>query len=228
MAASMFVPGRFEMPEHADTPAALAIAATYACASGATPAQVRALTDRVLAALRDRTHLPNDLLAEAFAVSFSATPLVWADEIEAAEEILAIGRARSRGAGSLTAFSSAAHASALVCLRRGRLTEGLAHARDALAIVQGGWGLLDRWAPLGMVRLQIARGDLAAARAALPPLPDGPPRIEDALTIKLHGVLAAERSEHAQALAHFEAAGREAQRWGWCTRAPSTGDRAQR
>lgn len=214
MAASMFVPGRFEMPEHADTPAALAIAATYACGSGATPAQVRALTDRVLAALRDRTHLPHDLLAEAFAVSFSATPLVWADEIEAAEEILAIGRARSRGAGSLTAFSSAAHASALVCLRRGRLTEGLAHARDALAIVQGGWGLLDRWAPLGMVRLQIARGDLAAARAALPPLPDGPPRIEDALTIKLHGVLAAERGEHAQALAHFEAAGREAQRWG--------------
>lgn len=214
LAASMFVPGRFELPEHAETPAALAIAATYACGSGATPRQVRALTDRVLAALRERHDDPHDLLAEAFAVSFSATPLVWADELDAAEEILAIGRARSRGAGSLTAFSSVAHASALVCLRRGRLAEGLAHARDALAIVQGGWGLLDRWAPLGMVRLQLALGDLRAARAALPPLGEGTPRIEDALTAKLHGVLAAEEGGHAEALAHFEAAGREAQRWG--------------
>lgn len=214
LAASMFVPGRFELPARAETPAALAIAATYACGSGATPQQVRALTDRVLAALRDRSGDAHDLLAEAFAVSFSATPLVWADELDAAEEILAIGRARSRGAGSLTAFSSVAHTSALVCLRRGRLTEGLAHARDALAIVHGGWGLLDRWAPLGMVRLQIALGDLQAARAALPALRESAPRIEDALTAKLHGVLAAEAGAHGEALEHFEAAGREAQRWG--------------
>ena len=97
--------------------------------------------------------------------------LIFADELELAEQHLHGLLADGRRHGSLVPVAGASSMRALCALRRGDMTRTLGEADAALTAAHGGFGLITRLAAAYRAHALIERGELEAAELALGDLP---------------------------------------------------------
>ncbi|MGH3212048.1 MAG: helix-turn-helix transcriptional regulator, partial [Trebonia sp.] len=125
-------------------------------------ALVRALAERATATdpLVDPASLGilNGLVVQA---------LCCVDELDAAERISDAALTESRRRGSLLSFTLASYHRAIGRYHRGELGSALADLDQARVAAREGWTAGDSWSGGLRVQIQVERGDLAAARAAL-------------------------------------------------------------
>lgn len=191
------------------SPIGLGVAAATAAARGATPARVRALTDRVALARPG-----DDPLTRALAAAFALVALLWSDEVEAAERALELVLPAVRDAGSLTAFGSLSHLRAHVRLRQGRLAEAIADARQPLELRRDGWGVYRGWAAARLAQAHVERGELDEAAAAVAAGLEGDERLlERAFVLEAAAELALAQGDPAGALDLLRAAGERLAAW---------------
>ena len=90
------------------------------------------------------------------------------DELDDAERICAAAIAAARRRGSLLNFTMTSYHRAIGRYHRGELSSALADLDQALLASQEGWTAGDSWTSSLCVHIHVERGDLAAARKALP------------------------------------------------------------
>jgi DNA-binding CsgD family transcriptional regulator len=130
------------------------------------------------------------------------------DELDEAERICAAAIAAARRRGSLLNFTMASYHRAIGRFHRGELSSALADLDQALLSSQEGWTAGDSWTGGLRVHIHVERGDLAAAREALPLSADARPGSMDLPIARFaHAVLALAEGRPEAALADAEAAG---------------------
>jgi DNA-binding CsgD family transcriptional regulator len=193
----------------ARAPITLAVRASTAATRGASPAEVRALAAKV-----PLERLEVALLPTAIGVAFATTALLWSDELDAAEAMLAVALPAVRDGGSLTAFGSLSHLRALVRLRQGRLAEAIADGQPGLELRREGWETYRGWTGARLAVAHLARGELAEAEALVAIGMGGDPTgLDHAFVLEAAGEVALARGDAATALAHQLAAGELVERW---------------
>jgi DNA-binding CsgD family transcriptional regulator len=147
-----------ELPED---PALLAQLAPLMALLGLPAERVRPMADAAFGpAVRDAAAWNGLTLA------FLAAAGVYTEDVARAERAIAELERFAIARGSALAWSNARHMRAELRFRQGRLEEAIADAQESLDIAAAGWAFwISRAAGL-VVRGQIARGDLAAARTA--------------------------------------------------------------
>jgi DNA-binding CsgD family transcriptional regulator len=134
--------------------------------------------------------------------------LCCADELDEAEQICAAAIAAARRRGSLLNFTMASYHRAIGRYHRGELSSALADLDQAMLSSQEGWTAGDSWTGGLRVHIHVERGDLAAAREALPMTAGALPGSMDLPVARFaHAVLALAEGRHAAALAAADAAG---------------------
>jgi DNA-binding CsgD family transcriptional regulator len=174
-------------------------------AFAAAPAgQVRALAARATAA--DPLIDPGSL---GVLTALVTQALCCVDELDAAEGVCVAALDAARRRGSLLSFSMSSYQRAVVRFHRGELTEALADLDQALAASWEGWTTGIQWIGGLYVHIHVERGDLAAARGALP-LTDGaaPGSMDLPIALFARATLALAERRPEAALGDAEAAGR--------------------
>ena len=130
------------------------------------------------------------------------------DELDAAERICHEALAAARRRGSLLNFTMTSYHRAIVRYHRGELTDALADLDQALVGSREGWTAGDAWTGSLRAHVQVERGDLGAARAALT-LTDGaaPGSMDLPVAMFARARLALAQRRPDAALADAEAAG---------------------
>jgi tetratricopeptide (TPR) repeat protein len=131
------------------------------------------------------------------------------DELDEAERICAAAITAARRRGSLLNFTMCSYHRAIGRYHRGELSSALGDLDQVLAASQEGWTAGDAWPGSLRVHIHVERGDLAAAREALPLTTDALPGSMDLpITHFAHAVLALAEGRPEGALADAETAGR--------------------
>jgi DNA-binding CsgD family transcriptional regulator len=192
---------RGKAPEH---PGLLAHLALHMALSGAPPEQVRELSVRATSA----TPLV-DSTSHGILMGLVVQALVCVDELELAERIADAALVIARRDGSLLTYSTASFHRAIPRYHRGALADALADLEQAVTASSEGWDSGLGWIGSLQAQIQIALGDLPAARAALT-LGDGfgPGSLDYAVVRGAHAQLALAEREPGAALADAEAVGR--------------------
>jgi DNA-binding CsgD family transcriptional regulator len=130
------------------------------------------------------------------------------DELAEAERICESALAAARQRGSLLNYTMASYHRAIARYHRGELTDALADLDQTLLATREGWTAGDPWHGSLRIHIHIERGDLAAARAALP-LTSGalPGSMEFPIALFGRSRLALAEGRPEAALADAEAAG---------------------
>ena len=118
---------------------------------------------------------------EMTALTLSATALVMADELPAAERALVATLDSARERGSVISFAVVSHIRAHVNFRLGRLGDAIADAQSVLDASRYGWEPALPAAHAVLSNALVERGELDAAAAALE-LPGGERRWSDSFT----------------------------------------------
>ncbi|MCW2935492.1 MAG: transcriptional regulator, LuxR family, partial [Actinomycetia bacterium] len=130
------------------------------------------------------------------------------DELDDAERICAAAIAAARRRGSLLNFTMTSYHRAIGRYHRGELSSALADLDQALLSSQEGWTAGDTWPSSLRAHIHVERGDLAAAREALPLTVDAQPGSMDLPIARFaHAVLALAEGRPEAALADAETAG---------------------
>jgi DNA-binding CsgD family transcriptional regulator len=130
------------------------------------------------------------------------------DELDDAERICAAAIAAASRRGSLLNFTMTSYHRAIGRYHRGELSSALADLDQALLSSQEGWTAGDAWPSSLRAHIHVERGDLAAAREALPLTADAQPGSMDLpIAHFAHAVLALAEGRPEAALADAETAG---------------------
>jgi DNA-binding CsgD family transcriptional regulator len=204
-------------PAAGRTPGERAVLAhlAYQAAMQIRPAmEVRALAERALASGR----LLEQDTADAPWFFLTVNALCFADALVLADEQLAAGIADCVRRGSLLGYPVASAFRARVACRRGRITEALASANDALGVEEVGSSEL--WKPVAVAFLadaQLERGELEQA-ARLIEVASVEHRLGESVTWNLvldsRGRLRLAQDRYEEALADFLACGELQEEWG--------------
>lgn len=141
-------------------------------------------------------------------LAFAAGALYWSDELERCRVVTADALEAARRRGSTIALACATHWHAAPCHRLGRLEEAAVAAQRGLELARGGWTAVVGWTAPLLAVVELERGALDAARAALDAADQTDPELmERAFALEARGRLALATDDAAGALALFEAAG---------------------
>jgi DNA-binding CsgD family transcriptional regulator len=146
-------------PEH---PGLLAHLALRLALAGGSPAQVRALAEQATA-----NNPLVDSASYGMLMGIVIQALACVDELNVAERIADDALALARRRGSLLTYASASFHRAIPRYHRGALDDALADLDQALTASSEGWDAARGWIAALQAHVQIARGDLPAAKAAL-------------------------------------------------------------
>lgn len=152
--------------------------------------------------------LATDSDRHGIVVSQVAAALVWSDAFQQADRVLDRAAEHSEAIGTPAGLATARYMRSWLYLYRGQLEGALGEASAALET--SGWEMYRPAAHSVLAQVQIERGELDAAAAALE-LPDGEDEWSDsvpfALILEARGRLAAARGEDEAALADLLACG---------------------
>jgi DNA-binding CsgD family transcriptional regulator/multidrug efflux pump subunit AcrA (membrane-fusion protein) len=136
--------------------------------------------------------------------------LVCVDELGAAEAIADAALELARRRGTLLSYAAASFHRAIPRYHRGAFDDALADLDQALTAAGEGWDAAQGWIGALQAQIQLARGDLASARAALSLTDDlSPLSLDHAIGRSARAQVALAERQPAAALAHAEAAGHQ-------------------
>jgi DNA-binding CsgD family transcriptional regulator/predicted negative regulator of RcsB-dependent stress response len=153
-------------PERNETPAdraRLALLAMESAVRGDPHEQVHELGVRALA----RGALLDEDTADGIAYYLAASALALTDDLQTAEVALTAAVQDAQARGSVLGFATASYFRSLTIMRRGRVADAAADARQAIAAEQHGWRLAIPAARAVLAETMVERGDLDAARTQL-------------------------------------------------------------
>ena len=209
-------------PATGDTPAEralLALSAMEAAMRGDPRKEVHELAARALG----RGALLEDETADGIAYYLASLALMLAEDLQGAEIALTAAVEDARTRGSVLGFATASFVRSTAIVRRGRLGDAAADARQAIAAERRGWRLAVPAARAVLAECLLESGDLDAAERELAAAAGGVSDIEadsgsdDAARIGLlnsRGNLRLRRGDAEGALADFRACGDQLARIG--------------
>jgi DNA-binding CsgD family transcriptional regulator len=195
------------VPRHPGLLAHLALRLAFA---DGTPAQVRELAERATA-----ENPLVDLASHGMLMGIVVQALVCVDELGAAEAIADAALELARRRGTLLSYAAASFHRAIPRYHRGAFDDALADLDQALTAASEGWDAAQGWIGALQAQIQLARGDLASARAALSLTDDRSPlSLDHAIGRSARAQVALAERQPAAALAHAEAAGHQLAEFG--------------
>jgi DNA-binding CsgD family transcriptional regulator len=153
-------------PEQNETPADrahLALLAMESAVRGDPHERVHELGVRALA----RGALLDEDTADGIAYYLAASALALTEDLQTAEVALTAAVQDAQARGSVLGFATASYFRSLTIMRRGRVTDAAADARQAIAAEQHGWRLAIPAARAVLAETMVERGELDAARTQL-------------------------------------------------------------
>jgi DNA-binding CsgD family transcriptional regulator len=153
-------------PERDESPADranLALLAMEAAVRGDPRDQVHELAARALA----RGALLDDETADGIAYYLASGALVLAEDLQTAEAALTAAVQEAQSRGSVLGFATASYFRSVAIMRRGRVGDAAADARQAIAAQRYGWRLAMPAARAVLAETFIEKGDIEAARKQL-------------------------------------------------------------
>jgi DNA-binding CsgD family transcriptional regulator len=178
-------------PERNDTPAdraRLALLAMESAVRGDPHEEVHELAVRALA----RGALLDEETADGISYYLAASALALAEDLQTAEVALTAAVQDAQARGSVLGFATASYFRSLTIMRRGRVADAAADARQAIAAEQHGWRLAIPAARAVLAETMVERGEIDSARTQLEIAGQGAPETHPSML----GLLAARGNMH--------------------------------